>query len=139
MAVSQISVFVENKFGHLARILEIFEAASINVRGFLASDTGDYGIVRFVLDDPERGLAVLRENQCVAKLSQILCVRLRDTPGELARVMKVIGAAGVNVIYTYSLISTIIAIHAEDINLAESLLKNQPIELVDQAEISQTI
>ena len=33
MTVSQISVFAESKPGHLSRVLGIFEAAGVNVRG----------------------------------------------------------------------------------------------------------
>jgi hypothetical protein len=40
------------------------------------------------------------------------------------------------VIYSYSLISTNIAIHVADAAAAEALLRRQPIEFVSQAEIS---
>ena len=52
MSVSQISVFLESKPGHLRRVLDSFEEAGVSVRGYSASDTGDYGIVRFIVDDP---------------------------------------------------------------------------------------
>ncbi|MEG0477712.1 MAG: amino acid-binding protein, partial [Raoultibacter sp.] len=50
MSVSQISVFLESRPGHLRRVLDLFEAAAVSVRGYCASDTGDYGVVRFVVD-----------------------------------------------------------------------------------------
>ena len=52
MSVQQISVFVESKPGHLSRVVDAFTQANVSVRGYSASDTGDYGIVRFVVDDP---------------------------------------------------------------------------------------
>ncbi len=58
MSIRQISVFVQSKPGHLKRNLDLFQEAGISVRGFSCSDTGDYGIARFIVDDPERGLAV---------------------------------------------------------------------------------
>jgi hypothetical protein len=135
MAVSQISVFAENQPGHLKRILDALEAAGINVHGFLAADTGDYGIIRFILDKPDLGLVVLREAGCAATQADVLCVRLPDKPGELARVMGVIADAGVNVGYSYSLISTLIAINVNDIVSAEAALRHQPIELVAQDDM----
>ena len=118
MAVSQISVFQENQPGHLKHVLAAFEAAGINVRGYSVSDTGDYGIARFILDKPAEALDVLRARGYAATQSDILCIRLPDRPGELARVMGVIADAGLNVLYSYSLISTFIAIHVDDIAAA---------------------
>ena len=139
MAVMQISVFLENQPGHLKSILDAFESTGINVRGYSASDTGDYGIARFILDKPDAALDVLRARGCAAIQAQVLCIRLPDKPGELARVMGIIAQAGINVLYSYSLISTIIAIHVDDTVSAEAALRNQPIELVSQDEISKTI
>jgi hypothetical protein len=136
MAVPQISVFLENQPGHLKRILDAFEAAGVNVRGYSASDTGDYGIARFILDKPETALEVLRAQGCATTQTETLCVRLHDRPGELARVMGVISDARINVLYSYSLISTFIAIHVEDIKSAEAALQHQPIDLVSLKEIS---
>ena len=139
MAVSQISVFLENQPGHLKRVLDAFEVAGVNVRGYSASDTGDYGIARFILDKPDIALDVLRGRGCAATQAQVLCIRLLDKPGELARVMGIIADAGINVLYGYSLISTIIAIHVDDTASAEAALQHQPIELVSQDEISKTM
>ena len=41
MSIKQISVFVENRPGHLQRILALFTEKDINVRGYSCSDTGD--------------------------------------------------------------------------------------------------
>ncbi|MDR0576638.1 MAG: ACT domain-containing protein [Candidatus Accumulibacter sp.] len=136
MAVSQISVFLESQPGHIKRILDAFEAAGINVRGYSVSDTGDYGIARFILDKPGEALAVLRAQGCAATAAEVLCVRLPDRPGELARIMGIIAEAGINVLYSYSLISTFIAIHVDDIGSAEAALRHQPIGLATQEEIA---
>jgi len=139
MSVTQISVFLENQPGHLKNVLDAFEATGINVRGYSASDTGDYGIARFILDKPDVALDVLRTRGCAATQAQVVCIRLPDKPGELARVMGIIAEAGINVLYSYSLISTIIAIHVDDTASAEAALEHQPIELVSQDEISKIV
>jgi len=139
MAVSQISVFLENQPGHLKKVLDAFEEAGVNVRGYSSSDTGDFGIARFILDKPDVAFDVLRDRGCAATQAQVICIRLPDQPGELARVMGIIAEAGINVIYSYSLISTIIAIHVNDTASAETALRHQPIELVSQDEISETV
>jgi hypothetical protein len=139
MAVSQISVFLESQPGHMKRILDTFEAARINVRGFSASDTGDYGIARFIVDKPGEAFEILRAQGHLVTRSEALCLRLRDAPGELARVMGIIAAAGINVVYSYSLISTFIAIHVADIASAEAALRGQPVELASQDDIAANV
>jgi hypothetical protein len=139
MAVSQISVFLESQPGHLKRILDTFKAANINVRGYSLSDTGDYGIARFILDRPDEAFEALRREGCAVTRAEVLCVRLPDAPGELARVMGLLADAGINVTYSYSLISTNIAIHVADAASAEAALRRQPIEIVSQDEISARV
>lgn len=57
MSIQQISVFVENRPGHLQRILALFSEKDINVRGYSCSDTREIiGIARFIVDKPEKAL-----------------------------------------------------------------------------------
>ena len=132
MSVRQISVFLESRPGHLRRVLDAFEEAQVSVRGYSASDTVGYCIVRFIVYAPERALALLRDMCAAATIGDVLCVRLNDEPGELARVMGVMADCGINVTYSYSLISTYIALSVEDIGRAEELLASEPVELVGQ-------
>lgn len=136
MSISQIGVFVENQSGHVARVLDALHKAEVQVRGYCMSDTGDYGIVRFVVDDPEKAKAVLTDMGCAVATKEVLCLRLVDTPGELARIMGVIAKLGINVEYSYSLVSTYIAISVKDLAAAEEALKDESIELIDQAQLT---
>lgn len=136
MSVKQISMFLESKPGHLSRVLNRFEEHGINVRGYSASDTGDYGIVRFIVDQPEKALTVLKEAGAAVKLSDVLCLKLEDKPGELARIMGVLASCNINVAYSYSLISTYIALSVEDKTAAETLLQAEPVQMVSQDELA---
>ena len=148
MSVQQISVFLESRPGHLRRVLDAFEDAHVSVRGYSASDTGDYGIVRFIVDDPDaafivdapdKALAVLQDMGAAATQTDVLCARLDDVPGELARVMGIMADCGINVTYSYSLISTYIALSVKDIARAEKLLAAQPVELIGQDDLARPV
>ena len=139
MSVPQISVFMESRPGHLHRVLDAFEDAHVNVRGFSASDTGDYGVVRFIVDEPDKAIDVLRGMGSATVKSEVLCLRLTDRPGELARVMGILSDRGLNVSYTYSLISTFIAVSVKDIAHAEEILKDEPVELAGLEEIAASV
>lgn len=136
--VKQLSVFIENKTGRVSEITDVLGRNGLNIRGFSVSDTADFGIVRLIVDDPDRGQAVLQEAGFTVKPSEVLCINLPDHPGGLAGVLKVVSDAGVNIEYVYSLISTFVVINVADIDRALSLLEGQPVELISQEDIARS-
>ena len=136
MSISQISVFIESKPGYMKTALDILAEKGINIRGYCAGDTGDYGIVRFIVDKPDAGLQVLLDEGFAAKLTDVLCIELPDTPGSLGRIFDVIAQAGINISYSYSLVSTYICIKtAEDLSFVEEALKDTELKLVNNNEL----
>ena len=138
MNVKQLSVFIENKAGRVSEITDVLGRNNINIRGFSVSDTADFGIVRLVVDDPDNGARVLQDAGFTVKTSDVLCIDLPDHPGGLAGILKIVSAAGVNIEYVYSLISTYVVINVADIDRAVSLLEGQPVVLVSQEQIART-
>lgn len=114
MTVSQISVFANSRPGHMNRVLDLFEGAGVSVRGFSAADTGEYGILRFIVDRPEAAMEALKDAGCACVVSPVICLKLVDTPGELSRVMGVLAKCGINVVYSYSMISTYIVLSTSE-------------------------
>ena len=133
--VVQISVFIENRPGRAATVCELLEEARINVRGFMISDTNDYGILRLVVDQPERAVEVLGEAGFTAKAKPILVARLVDKPGNLSKLLRHLAEAQVDVTYTYSLISTFVAISVRDVHEAWQAAEKAGVELVTLDEL----
>lgn len=139
MTVSQISVFANSRPGHMGRVLNLFEEAGVSVRGFSAADTGEYGILRFVVDKPDVALVALRDAGCACAASPVICLKLDDAPGELARVMAVLARVGINVDYCYSMISTYIVLSTTDPERARELLADEPVEMISQEDIARFV
>lgn len=135
--VRQLSVFIENKAGRVSEVTDVLGRSGINIRGFSVSDTADYGIVRLVVDDPDKGRVALQEAGFTVKESDVLCLNLPDQPGGLASVLRIVSDAGVNIEYVYSLISTYVVINVADIDRALTLLKDKPVELVSQEDMAR--
>ena len=113
---------------------------------YLAAKAADEGLVmdgqplvRFIVDDPLRALDVLVDMGAAATTTDVLCARLNDEPGELARVMGVMADCGINVTYSYSLISTYIALSVKDLARAEQLLAGEPVELIGQDDLARSL
>ena len=137
MNVKQLSVFIENKAGRVSEVSDVLGDAGVNIRGFSVSDTADYGIVRLVVNNPDRALEVLHDAGFAVKVNDVLCAELPDHPGGLASVLKIVSTAGVNVEYVYSLIGTFVVINVTDIDRALTLLAGTPVRLVTQEDIAQ--
>ena len=70
MLIDQISVFVENKAGRLAAVMEILNKNGIDIRAMTVADTADFGILRIIVNDTEKAIAALQPP--LQRLSRLL-------------------------------------------------------------------
>jgi hypothetical protein len=105
MTIEQISVFLENKPGHLAEVAKIIGDAGIDLRAMSLADTADFGVLRLMVNNPEKTLGLLRAAGCVVSVTQVLAVCIADKPGSLAGVLSVLADADISVEYSYASIT----------------------------------
>lgn len=134
--VKQLSVFIANEAGRVSEVTGLLGDAGINIRGFSVSDTADYGILRLVVDKPSEAHSALKSAGFTVREDEVICIDLPDEPGGLARVLRVVSEAGVNIEYVYSLISTFVVINVGDADRALHLLGDRPVRLVSQEDIA---
>ncbi|MDY6862894.1 MAG: amino acid-binding protein [Thermodesulfobacteriota bacterium] len=101
MFVKQISVSLENMPGKLLEISECLGGEGINIRAISVADTSDISTVRFVSDDPERTINVLKSHGYSVKETDVIAVETPDHPGGLRAVLKPLKEADINVLYLY--------------------------------------
>jgi hypothetical protein len=104
MNVEQISIFIENKSGRLAEITSILDEAGINIRALSLADTSDFGILRLIVNDRERAKSVLKERGFTVNKTEVVAVEVPDRPGGLARILKTLDSAAINVEYMYAFV-----------------------------------
>lgn len=102
MAVTQISVSLENVPGKFLEISEILRAERVNIRAISVADTADISTVRFITDNTEKTTSVLRSYNYVTKETNVIAVEVPDHPGGLQAVLKPLKAANINVTYFYT-------------------------------------
>ena len=131
MVIKQISVFVENKAGRLAVILEALERRNISIRAFSVSDAAEIGIVRMILTNAEEAMEELQRAGFTTRMDYVVSTEIPDVPGGLLHtVVKPVAEAGINVLYLYaytepSTNKTMAVIKADDLEKAEMILKQQ--------------
>jgi len=102
MCIKQISLSLENVPGKFLEVSEYLGAEGINIRAISVADTSDISTVRFVTDDPEKTINVLRSHGFSVKETDVIAVEIPDHPGALQAVLKPLKAANINVHYFYT-------------------------------------
>lgn len=102
MRVKQISVFIENKEGTLSDICAVFADNNINLRALSIADTADFGILRIIVEEPERTAEILRRAGYVCKTTYVIAVSVDDEPGGMANAVRRITDAGISIEYAYA-------------------------------------
>ena len=102
MKITQISVFLENQPGRLTLAAKTLADANIDIRTLSLADTSDFGILRLLLDEPERGLSILEKANFTVKATEVVAVEVPDSPGGLAKVLGTIAQAQVSIEYMYA-------------------------------------
>lgn len=103
MYLEQLSVFMENKVSRLNEVLLQLKTSKVNVLSLSLADTSEFGVLRLIVDNPEKGRKVLKENGFSARLTKVLAIKLPNEVGTLQSVLEVLGGAGMNVEYMYVL------------------------------------
>lgn len=101
MTINQVSVFVENKQGRMARIAEVLAEAGIDIRALTIADTNDFGILRLIVRDAQQAKKALQDNNFVVSINQVIGVEVPDRVGGLAKVLRILDEAMVNIEYMY--------------------------------------
>ncbi len=102
MITKQVSVFIENKEGRFLRIAELLKDNNINIVSFSIAETEEFGMLRMVVSDPDKTVAVLKEGAYSAKITDVITVNLPNEEGTLFGLLKVIADTHNNIRYMYT-------------------------------------
>ena len=102
MEVAQISVFLENRSGGLADVLDVLARNGIDIKALSVADMADFGILRLIVEDADRTRGLLKDASFTAEKTKVVAVEVPDRPGGLAQTLRVLKDHSVNVEYMYS-------------------------------------
>ncbi len=141
MFIKQLSVFIENREGRLEQVLEALKKNGVNIISLSLADTSDYGLLRLIVSDPEKGKQGLKEDGFSAMLTEVLAIKLSHRVGQLQELLNVICKAGINVEYMYALSTgkddASIVIKTSDLPKAWELLKSEGVEAFTARDIAK--
>src|SRR5262245_15912846 len=118
-SVRQFNVFLENRLGALLELVRHFETTDIRLISLTVVDSAVCAITRMVLSDPERALEIFHLAKIPVTESDLLVVRLPESPQPLLTILKALLGAEIDVHYAYPVLvgadgHAALALHVED-------------------------
>ena len=98
---TQYSIFMVNKPGVLAQVLNEFAQAKLNLIALTMMDTAEHGVMRVVATPSKKVAEVLEKLNMPHNLTDVLCVTLPNTSGAMATVTCKLSEAHINISYAY--------------------------------------
>jgi hypothetical protein len=140
MKIQQISIFAENKPGHIAAPVRLLAREGIDIRSMYLADTQQYGILRMIVSDWRKAATVLEAHEFVVKVTEVLAVEVPDRPGGLADVLVALDGTGINIEYMYAFPNAcdnraILIFRFSDLDAAIALLQAKGINVVAGDEL----
>lgn len=131
--IRQISVFIQNDSGRLAHVLRALKEADVNIRSLTISETADYGIMRLILQDTDKGLEALKNAKVMANVTNVMAIEIPDKPGGLGQLTDLLADEGIDIEYAYSFLPQntsnaiiIFKVSDEDVDRVIELTEDNP-------------
>jgi hypothetical protein len=140
--LKQISLFVENKPGRMAKVSKTLSDAGVNIRAMTIAEAGDFGVIRMVVDDSEKGYQVLHDSGFTVSMTDVLAVEMKDSPGGLYEIVNALGDNDINVDYAYAFVTAkaekaMLILRVDDIVTARKVLISKGVNVASKEEIQR--
>ena len=127
--VTQLSVFLANKPGTLAAVCDELAKHKVNIYALTISDTVDHAVVRMVVSDTDRALAIFEERGVLTVANNVLLIENSNKPGALSQIAAALAKAKINIEYAYLATrpgdkTGLLIIRASDTKKALKVLRN---------------
>ncbi len=136
MPVKQISVSLENVPGKLSEVSDYLGDNGINIIALSVADTADISAVRFVANDPEKAVNVLKSHGYSVKMTEVLAVEAPNHPGGLNAVLRPLKEMKINVNYLYTCLgrgeNTVLIVGVDNVGGGIKEMKKNWVHMYDE-------
>ncbi len=100
--IKQLSGLIENREGQLDDVLKTLADNDVNIVAASLADTADYGMLRLIVSDPEKGRETLKNSGMSCRLTDVIALRVPHTTGSLSKAIHGLVAGSINIEYMYA-------------------------------------
>lgn len=144
MTISQLSVFIENKQGALARLTAVLAAENIDIRAMSLAETQNFGVLRLIVNDTDKARTALEKNNIVFHITQVIAVSVDDKPGGLAKILSILAEKNIDIMYMYAFLAVsgscatvVLRIQSQNRAAAVSALTAAGIRILNEEDASR--
>lgn len=135
----QLSVFIENRKGRLGEVLSVLRKNQVNILSLSLADTTEYGLLRLIVNDPEKGKEKLSEEGFSTMLTKVLVIKIEHKVGSLQILLDTLSKNDINIEYMYGLstegVNAFVVLKASNAELAEKILIENGIKTLTTEDI----
>ena len=102
--IKELNILVDNKPGRLKAITGILKKQSINIRAVTSHIREQFGIVKMIVDNPDKAHVALSEGGLACSMKDIIAVNLKDSPGGLDEILDVFTLNNINIKDSYGFV-----------------------------------
>lgn len=141
MTIKQVSVFAENRTGGILDVIRALGEGGVDIRALSVADTQGFGILRLIVDNIDKAKAMLSDSGTIYSITDVVGVKVPDSPGGLSSVLTLLADNQINVEYLYAFVSVpgtsaYVVLRVADNDEAIRVLTSNGIELVTEEEIT---
>ena len=136
--IKMVAAFAENKPGQVAHFTKILAGAGINIRWLAVASTGPFGVMKFLVSDPEKACEALKHEGFVVKLVDALAIEVPDKPGGMHAVADCLAGHKINLDNASGFIANnraILVIEVSNHDLAHTVLQKQGFHVLSQKDL----
>ena len=97
----QLSIFLENRPGSLARISGVLAEAGVNILALAVHDTVDHAVIRLIAEPHVKALLLLEQEGLYLMEQDVIVMQLANQTGTLAVIARALAHADINIHYAY--------------------------------------
>lgn len=138
MTIRQLSVFLENKTGHLNEILSVLAKNDINIIALTVADSSDYGIMRAIVSDPAKAMEALRAEHFTVRVQDIISLEMGAAPGSMSHILDLFTAADICIEYVYAFSfgsKSILMIRTDNSEKAIEIIKGNGLKSIREEDL----
>lgn len=140
MIIKQLSAFLENKKGRLCEATDVLAKNGIDISALSLADTAEFGVLRLIVDNPEKAKELLKESGVVVRVSRVIAVAMDDVPGGAVSILNILSQNGINIEYMYACVGketgkALMVLRTDDIDGTEEVLHKNGCGEINPADI----
>ena len=136
--IRQLSVFLENKSGRLHEVLSALGDEKINITALTVADTSEYGVLRLLVSDPDKGYNILKSLGFRVNLTEVISLSISHQAGSLSKVLAEFSVEMMSIEYIYAFSlgeKAIVVLRTENHQKAMEIIERNNFTVINENEI----